>query len=86
MYDDVEALANRYLDEFITRKIDRLDVAYTKFVSGARQEPVVETLLPLGSLEGADKSDQDGVGRVAVRVPAVGREHSGRKWFRPASG
>ena len=26
-------LANRYLDEYITGKIDRLDVAYTQFVS-----------------------------------------------------
>lgn len=54
VYDDVETLANRYLDEYVTRKIDRLDVAYTKFINSARQEPVVETLLPLGSLEGAE--------------------------------
>src|SRR5690606_1829879 len=34
--------------------LDRLDVAYTKFISAARQTAVVETLLPLGSLEGSD--------------------------------
>ncbi len=53
-YDDVEVLANQYLDEFVTGRIDRLDVAYTKFINSAKQEPVVETLLPLGALEGAD--------------------------------
>jgi F-type H+-transporting ATPase subunit gamma len=46
-YEDVEALVNRYLEFFIGGKIDRLDVAYMKFQSAARQVPVVETLLPL---------------------------------------
>lgn len=58
-YHDVETLANQYLDEFVTKKIDRLDVAYTKFVNSARQEPVVETLLPLGSLEGLDQQQPE---------------------------
>jgi F-type H+-transporting ATPase subunit gamma len=46
-YEEVEALANRYLAAFLGGKIDRLDVAYMKFVNAARQVPVVETLLPL---------------------------------------
>jgi F-type H+-transporting ATPase subunit gamma len=54
-YSDVEALANQYLDEFTTRRIDRLDVAYTKFINSSKQEPLAETLLPLSSLEGADE-------------------------------
>jgi F-type H+-transporting ATPase subunit gamma len=49
-YAEVEVLANRYLDDYITGKLDRLDVAYTKFLSASRQVAVVETLLPLGSL------------------------------------
>ena len=52
----MEVLANRYLEEFITRKIDRLDVVYTKFWSSSRQEPVCETLLPLWSLDGLAES------------------------------
>ena len=32
-FDEVDVLANRYLDEFITGKLDRLDVAYTQFES-----------------------------------------------------
>lgn len=50
-FAEVEVLANRYLAEFTAGRLDRLDVAYTRFVSLSRQEPVVETLLPLGSLD-----------------------------------
>jgi len=49
-YAEVDVLANRYLDEFITGELDRLDVAYTRFESMSRQTTVVETLLPLASL------------------------------------
>src|SRR5262249_9014896 len=46
-FEEVEVLAGRYLESFLGGKIDRLDVAYMKFQSAARQVPVVETLLPL---------------------------------------
>ncbi len=49
-FADVNELAVRYAESFISGKIDRLDVAFTKFVSSSRQVPVVETLLPIGSL------------------------------------
>lgn len=50
-YGDVEALANYYVESFLTRRIDRLDVVYTRFLSASKQEATVETLLPLSSLE-----------------------------------
>jgi F-type H+-transporting ATPase subunit gamma len=53
-FQEVDALASRYLDEYVTVQLDRLDVAYTKFESASRQVAVVETLLPLGTLTGAD--------------------------------
>jgi F-type H+-transporting ATPase subunit gamma len=56
-FEQVEVLANRYLEEYISGKIDRLDVAYMRFESVARQSVVVETLLPLGQLEGAGAGD-----------------------------
>lgn len=59
-YEDVEIIANRYLEAFITGKLDRLDVVYTKFFSASRQSAVVETLLPLGSLSGADEKKATG--------------------------
>ena len=57
-FDEVNAIASRYLDAYATMKLDRLDVAYTKFVSSSKQVATVETLLPLGSLEGTDAKDQ----------------------------
>ena len=32
-FDEVEELANRYLDEYVRGQLDRLDVAYTRFIS-----------------------------------------------------
>ena len=55
-YDEVEAIANRYIELYCSGKLDRLDIAYTKFESVSRQRPVVETLLPIGSIGGATGS------------------------------
>ena len=49
-FDEVEVLADRYLEAYRLGKLDRLDVAYTRFLSASKQEAVVETLLPIGSL------------------------------------
>jgi F-type H+-transporting ATPase subunit gamma len=49
-FEEVDALGSRYLADYIAGKIDRVDVAYMKFINAARQAPVVETLLPLSSL------------------------------------
>lgn len=46
-FDEVEVLANKYISQFIGGEIDRLDVAYTRFINSARQEAVVQTLLPM---------------------------------------
>ena len=46
-FAEVEALADRYIDLYTSGQIDRLDVAYTRFVSSSRQVAVVETLLPM---------------------------------------
>jgi F-type H+-transporting ATPase subunit gamma len=56
-YEEVDLLANRYLDHFALGKLDRLDVAYTRFEGIARQVATVETLLPLGALAGANERD-----------------------------
>jgi F-type H+-transporting ATPase subunit gamma len=56
-FEEVEVLANRYLEEYITGKIDRLDVVYMRFENVSRQFVTAETLLPLGALEGAAEKD-----------------------------
>ena len=49
-FEEVDVLGSRYLADYIAGRIDRVDVAYMKFLNAARQTPVVETLLPLSSL------------------------------------
>ena len=53
-FDDVDPLAKRYIEAFISGKIDRLDVCYTRFESMSRQQATLETLLPIGKLPTAD--------------------------------
>lgn len=59
-FAEAESLANRYLEEYITGKLDRLDVAYMQFTSISKQTAVVETLLPLGSLIGSSEDAAKG--------------------------
>ncbi|MFO0904792.1 MAG: ATP synthase F1 subunit gamma [Pirellulales bacterium] len=56
-FAEVEAIANRYLELYAAGKLDRLEVAYTKFVNSSKQEAVVETLLPLGALPSAAEGE-----------------------------
>jgi F-type H+-transporting ATPase subunit gamma len=48
-FDDVNAIAEIYIGMFIRGEIDRLDVAYTRFINAARQEATVERLLPMST-------------------------------------
>jgi F-type H+-transporting ATPase subunit gamma len=47
-FEEVDVLANRYLEAYAARRLDRLEVVYTKFESVGRQRAVIETLLPFG--------------------------------------
>lgn len=49
-FDEVEILANRYIADYIAGRLDRVQVVYMKFLNAARQQPVVETLLPLSTV------------------------------------
>jgi F-type H+-transporting ATPase subunit gamma len=57
-FDEVDEIASRYLEEYVTGKLDQLDVVYTKFHSVARQQVAVETLLPLGAVGDAASASQ----------------------------
>jgi F-type H+-transporting ATPase subunit gamma len=70
-FDEVDVLASRYLDEYARGRLDRLDVAYTKFISISRQQVSVETLLPLSAIGGAPSEQaqspsQSETGRRAI--------------------
>lgn len=60
-FSEVEEIADRYIQLFLDGKTDRVDVAFTRFISVARQEAVVSTLLPMsnkdvGSLNASERS------------------------------
>lgn len=55
-FDEVNAIADRFVKEFVAGRLHRLDVAYQKFEAASRQRPVVETLLPIGDLASGGES------------------------------
>jgi F-type H+-transporting ATPase subunit gamma len=59
-FDAVAPIGRAYLEAYAAKKIDRLDVVYTKFHSIARQEAVTETLLPLKPPEATGGPDATG--------------------------
>jgi F-type H+-transporting ATPase subunit gamma len=84
-FEEVELIATRYLDAYAAGTLDRLDVAYMKFVSVAKQIPMVETLLPLGSLAleaGPSKKKTDAVDPHAA---ATGKKGEVQYEFLPSA-
>jgi F-type H+-transporting ATPase subunit gamma len=54
-FDQVEELANRYIAGYSSGRLDRVEVAYMRFLNAAQQAPVVETLLPLTAVPSASR-------------------------------
>lgn len=52
-FEEVDEIANRYIREYISGEVDRVDVVYTKFLNAARQAATVETLLPMAPVASA---------------------------------
>ena len=50
-FDAVARIADDLIYRYVSGQVDRVDVAYTKFVSSSKQIPVVETLLPFGAID-----------------------------------
>jgi F-type H+-transporting ATPase subunit gamma len=46
-FDEVDAIARRFIHMYVNHEIDWVDVAYVKFLSASRQMATVDTLLPL---------------------------------------
>lgn len=71
-FDEVDAIASRYIDLYAAGEIDRFVVVYQKFVNAARQEPVAETLLPLSSV--SVETRKGGPAAAALAGPKVDYE------------
>jgi F-type H+-transporting ATPase subunit gamma len=76
-FDEVDVIASRYLDEYTSGQLDRLDVVYTRFESVARQRVVIETLLPLSALttdapsaQGHNETSSNGFRPIYEFVPS----------------
>ncbi len=69
-FDQVEPLAQRYLEAYLIGRLDRLDVVYTRFESISRQYPVAETLLPLAELGGGDVGPGGRAGQEQQEEPS----------------
>ena len=50
-FSAVARIADDLIERYITGKVDRVDVAYTRFMSSSKQVAIVETLLPFSNLE-----------------------------------
>ena len=49
-FEQVDEIAQKYIDLYVGGKVDQVFVCYQKFVTASRQTPVVESLLPLSSV------------------------------------
>ena len=63
-FTDVEEVANRLIGLFLNREVDRVDVVYTHYYSAGRQEPVVETMLPISPRKEANEAAEPKAGGV----------------------
>ncbi|MFO0938726.1 MAG: ATP synthase F1 subunit gamma [Gemmataceae bacterium] len=66
-FEDVDKIASRYIDLFVSGQIDQVVVVYQKFLNAARQVPTAEVLLPLSSVNVETKkhgtADAGGAGK-----------------------
>ncbi len=71
-YAAVEALAERYMEEFTAGKYDSVTVVYMQFISAGQQKPVIQQLLPLSQ----PKADEQGSSDEAKSLASVEYEFS----------
>ena len=69
-FDQVEPLANRLMDRFAAGELASVDVAYTRYISTARQSAVVERILPLSPESAAGEGEKEAAGLEYEFSPA----------------
>jgi F-type H+-transporting ATPase subunit gamma len=65
IFEQVEPIANKYIQMYVDGQIDQVQVAYMKFLNAARQMPMIETLLPLSSVTQSDPKKPQAAGTPA---------------------
>jgi len=64
-YEQVNAIAQQYIDAFTAGTYDEINVAYMRFESNSRQVPEVVQLLPLSGIGGDDQAPASSSGASA---------------------
>lgn len=70
-FEQVEAIAQRYIEGFVNGEYDAVRVAYMKFLSSARQSPEIMQLLPLSAEPGGSAASSSVEGADAAGAEAV---------------
>jgi len=66
-YEEVEPIAQDLIDKFLAGSIDRVEIAYTQFISTSKQKAVVETLLPMTDISmGTEDSKKEEKGSESI--------------------
>ncbi len=65
-FDAVAKIADELIYRFVSGQVDRVDVAYTQFISSSKQVPVVETLLPFAGLDVSSSSGTTSTGTAST--------------------
>jgi len=68
-FDEVDAIASRFIQMYVNREIDWVDVAYVKFLSASRQAATVETLLPLSKPDTTADQAKAGTAKAKADAP-----------------
>lgn len=72
-FDEVDTLAQKFIDLYTTGQVDQVIVVYQKFYGIAKQSPVVETLLPLSSVA-VETTSKKAAAEAAPAGPKVNYE------------
>ncbi|RLS68615.1 MAG: ATP synthase F1 subunit gamma [Planctomycetota bacterium] len=65
-FDAVAKIADELIYRFVSGQVDRVDVAYTQFISSSKQVPVVETLLPFAGLDVSSSAGTTSAGTTST--------------------
>ena len=65
-FDAVAKIADELIYRFVSGQVDRVDVAYTQFISSSKQVPVVETLLPFAGLDVSSSAGTTSTGTAST--------------------
>lgn len=77
-FDAVAKIADELIYRFVSGQVDRVDVAYTRFVSSSKQVPVVETLLPFAGLDVSSSTGTQSTGTQSAGTQSTAQESNVR--------